>query len=141
VAQQDQPEETQVDDYAPYQEQDFDRQPDEQGERPSPVQEEIREGDASDRQEHDVAYAGRQEMQSGAREPQDREELAGSELEHSGAYGGAQGHEGEEALGLDGEDDAEDATIRDGGGEDTFERLVREADWRDADAPVIDDDA
>ena len=46
--------EQEEDDYAPYQEQDYDRPPDQQGEQPSPVQEEIRENDADERAETDA---------------------------------------------------------------------------------------
>jgi hypothetical protein len=42
---------TREDDYAPYQEQDYDRASGRQGEQPSPVQEEIREHDAGERAE------------------------------------------------------------------------------------------
>jgi hypothetical protein len=41
------------DDYAPYQEQGYDRQPDQQGEQPSPVQEEIRESETEERAERE----------------------------------------------------------------------------------------
>jgi hypothetical protein len=60
-----------------------------------------RPGEGEESREQDPACAGEPGARGASDEPKDREELAGDELEHSGAYGGAQGEEGERALGLD----------------------------------------